>query len=193
MMGTRSVWRLAFGDTGDGSFTLGDSDVAYQMCGGSKSWAWAIAATVATAAGGTAGDQEYSSVMAWDKLQMYERGDSGKLRHRSYDPDKKEWAKWETLADKEITSSPSALMTDGGTRLAVFFRGADGKLYHVFRDKETAWSDAIVLGDRELKSAPTAVIVSEQLTVFARGPKGQQMQIYYDKAKGGWSDWSDVD
>ncbi len=50
-----------------------------------------------------------------------------------------------------------------------------------------------MLGDRELKSAPTAVIVGEQLTVFARGSKGQQMQIFYDKAKGGWSEWSDVE
>ncbi len=102
------------GDTRDGFFTLGELDMTSQTGGGSKSWAWALVAAVAFAAGGAAGDQEYSSVMAWDKLQMYERGDSGKLRHRTYDPDKKEWTKWDTLGDKEISSSPSALMTDGG-------------------------------------------------------------------------------
>ena len=163
------------------------------VVGGAARWAVALGVAAALVAGASAGDREYASVMAWDKLQVYERGDNGKLRHRSFDPDKKEWAKWEVLVDQEISSSPSALMTDGGSRLAVFFRGADGKLSHVFRDKDTGWSAVIGLGDRELTSAPNAVIAGEQLTVFARGAKGQQMQISYDKAKGSWTDWVDVD
>ena len=77
--------------------------MASQAGGGSKSWAWALLAAVAFSVGGKAGDQEYSCVTAWDKLQMYERGGNGKLRHRTYDPDKKEWTKWDTLVDKEIS------------------------------------------------------------------------------------------
>jgi hypothetical protein len=142
---------------------------------------------------GSAGDQEYSAVMAWGKLQVYERGSNGKLMHRSFNPEKKAWSKWEPVTAKEISSAPWALMTDGGTRLAVFFRGTDGKLYHVYRDKEGAWSEVIGIGDREMRSGPTAVLVGEELTVFARGTSGKLMKIYYDKGKGDWSDWSDVD
>ena len=150
-----------------------------------------VAGTCALAA--SAGDREYATVMAWGKLQVYERGGNGKVMHRSMDPETKEWTKWEALTDKEVTSSPSALMTDDGNRLAVFFRGADGKLSHVFRDKETGWSQPIDLGDREMASGPTAVIAGGQLTVFARSMAGKPMQIYYDKVKGGWTDWIDID
>ncbi len=151
-----------------------------------------VALTVA-APRGRAGDQECAAVMAWGQLQMFERGPDGKLRHRAFDADKKAWGEWVPIADREIASAPSALLTDGGTRLAVFFRGTDGKLQHVFRDKETAWSGVIPVGDRELSSGPTAVIADEVLTVFARGVAGKLMKIFYDKDNGGWTNWSDVE
>jgi len=37
-------------------------------------------------------------------------------------------------------------------------------------------------------SAPTAVIVGEQLTVFARSSKGQRMRSDSDKTDGAWVD-----
>ena len=141
-----------------------------------------------------AGDEEYSAVTAWRKLEMFERGSNGKLMHRSFDPEKKTWTKWKQLADIEISSSPSALMTGGGTRLAVFFRGPGRKLYHIFRDQETGWSEVIGLGfDRDMKSGPTAAMVGDELTVFARGLDGKLMRIYYDKEQTSWTGWSDVD
>lgn len=152
----------------------------------------AALALVAFGSVATAGDQESSAVMAWGKLQMFERGGNGKLLHRTLDPDTKEWSKWEALADKEITSSPSALVS-ANDRLVVFFRGANGKLHHVYRDKETGWSEVFGLGTRDLSSGPTGVMVGEQLTVFARGTAGKQMWIYYDKAADSWTDWADVD
>ncbi len=154
----------------------------------------ALVATLAvTAPRARAGDQECSAVMAWGQLQMFERGPNGKLMHRAFDADKKAWGEWVPLGDREIASTPAALMTDGGTRLAVFFRGTDGKLQHVFRDKETAWSGVIGLGDRELRSGPTAVIADEVLTVFARGVAGKLMKIFYDKDAGSWTNWSDAE
>ena len=140
-----------------------------------------------------AGDQECAAVMAWGQLQMFERGPNGKLMYRAFDADKKAWGEWVPLTGREIASAPSALLTDGGTRLAVFFRGTDGKLQHVFRDKETGWSGVIGLGDRELRSGPTAVIADEVLTVFARGVAGKRMKIFYDKDAGSWTDWSDAE
>jgi hypothetical protein len=140
-----------------------------------------------------AGDEEYSAVMAWGKLEMYERGSNGTLMHRSFEPETKAWSEWEQLTDERITSSPSALMTDGGTRLAVFFRGTNGRLYHLFRDKETEWSRVIGLGDREMRSGPSAVIVGEVLTVFARSTHGTLMEIHYDKARWSWTGWSEVE
>jgi hypothetical protein len=134
-----------------------------------------------------AGDQEYSAVMAWGTLEMFERGSSGKLMNRSFNPEKNAWSAWDVLSAESITSSPSALLTDGGTRLAIFFRGTDGKLYHIFRDKETPWSRVIGLGSQEMLTTPTAVIVAEVLTVFARNTDGTLMKIYYEKEKGSWT------
>lgn len=141
----------------------------------------------------SAGDQEFSAVMAWGTLQLYERGSSGKLMNRSFDPEKEIWSTWEELTNERITSSPSALITDGGTRLAVFFRGTNGRLYHIFRDKEKEWSPVIGLGTQEMLTAPTAVVVGDVLTVFARNTKGGLMKIYYDKQKWSWTDWMDVE
>lgn len=59
------------------------------VVGGAARWAVALGVAAVLVAGASAGDREYASVMAWDKLQVYERGDNGKLRHRSFDPDKR--------------------------------------------------------------------------------------------------------
>src|SRR5690349_12859673 len=88
----------------------------------------------------SAGDQEYAAVMVWGRLEIYERGNSGQLMNRSFDPELQTWSPWTVLSAERITSSPSALMTNNGTRLAVFFRGTDGRLFHIFRDEATPWS-----------------------------------------------------
>jgi len=147
---------------------------------------------VSAAAAAAAGDREYSSVMAWGNLHVFQRGDNGLLQFRTWSPDVMTWSKWEDFAGVLITSTPSALMTSE-TRLAVFFRGVDGKLYHLFQDKGGPWSGVIGLGSRQLVAGPNAVIVSGQLTVLARGSEGKLMQIYYDQARQSWTDWSNVD
>jgi len=134
---------------------------------------------------------KYATAMAWGKLYVFERGSNGKLMHRSFDPQKKEWSKWEQLGDKESTSPPSALSTPA--QLVVFFRGSDGKLYHIFQNIGSGWSEVIGLGAREMQSGPTAVMVGWEMTVFARGKNGKLMKTYYDRPKNAWSDWSDVD
>lgn len=139
-----------------------------------------------------AGDREFTAVTAWGNTAIFQRGNDGALQYRTYTPSEKLWSRWEGVAGVAITSSPSALMTSE-TRLAVFFRGIDSKLYHVFQDKGANWSAVIGLGSRELSSGPTTLIIDGQLTVFARNIAGMQMQIYYDQTKQSWTDWSEVD
>jgi hypothetical protein len=140
-----------------------------------------------------AGDQECSSVMAWGRLELYERGSSGHLMQRFFDTKERSWSAWEAVGRERITSTPSALMTNGGTRLAVFFRGLDGKLWHLFRDQNSGWSAVIGLGSRELATAPNAVVAAGVLTVFARNSDGVLMKIYYDQDQTSWTDWMNVE
>jgi hypothetical protein len=138
-----------------------------------------------------AGEQEYSPVVAWGELKIFARAHNGRLIHRAYDADNKTWSKWEPLGDNEITSSPCALMTPGD-RLAVFFRGTDGKMYHRFQDKGQPWSEVRGHWARALSSAPSAIVLEGGLlTVFARSKEGKLMPTYYD-AKG-WTEWEDID
>lgn len=141
-----------------------------------------------------AGDKEYSAVMAWGKLEAFETSNSGQLRQRTYDPETGAWSEWNPIADTVVSSSPSAVLANAGTRVAVFYRGPDGRLYHVFRDKGKAWTRPILLGgEREMKSGPDAVIVGDVLTVFARAISGGMMKIDYDKKADRWTRWGDVD
>lgn len=138
----------------------------------------------------TAGDQEYSPVVAWGELKVFARGADGKLVYRSHDKEKKAWSKWKALGDKEISSAPCAVMS-GADRLHVFFRGPDGKMYCYFQDKGQEWSGIVdEWGTRELNSAPSAVVAHGVFTVFARSKDGKLMRTYY---KDGWTDWEDVD
>jgi hypothetical protein len=141
----------------------------------------------------TAGDQEYAPVVAWGELRVFARATNGKLVHRSYDGEKKAWSKWEPLGDKEISSAPSTVMSRED-RLHVFFRGTDGKMYRYFKDKGQDWrgiSDH--WAGRDLSSAPSAVVVGDVLTVFARSKDGKLMRTYWDGARDSWTDWEDID
>jgi uncharacterized protein (DUF849 family) len=154
-----------------------------------------MAALVAVAATSsvTAGDQEFSPVVAWGELKVFARSANGKLVHRSYDGEKKVWSRWETLGDKEIASAPSTVMSRDD-RLHVFFRGTDGKMYCYYKDKGQDWSGIRDhWGGRELSSAPSAVVVGDVLTVFARSKDGKLMRTCWDGAKESWTDWEDID
>jgi hypothetical protein len=157
-----------------------------------------IASALAAGAAGkklpNAGNRECSAVMAWGRLHVYERSSNGKLMHRLFDQAKKTWSKMEQVGDLEISSSPSAVMSDGGTRLVVFFRDADGNLGHIYRDKETPWSAPIPIGSAEMQSGPTAVVAGgDVLSVFARDKSGKLMIIYYDKEIASWTEWNKLD
>jgi hypothetical protein len=140
-----------------------------------------------------AGDPEFGSAMAWGKLQMFKADDGKALQHRTFDPQRQEWSDWQTIANIEITSAPTAVLTDEGSRLAVYFRGKDGRLQQVYRDRDGGWSRVWTFGDRTMDSGPTALIVDGTLTVFARSTGGGLMKIYYDKPLGSWTKWIDVD
>jgi hypothetical protein len=67
-------------------------------------------------------------------------------------------------------------------------------MYCYFRDKGQDWSGIKDhWAGRELSSAPSAVVVGDVLTVFARSKDGKLMRTYWDGAKESWSDWEDID
>ena len=66
-------------------------------------------------------------------------------------------------------------------------------MYHLFQDKGKEWSEVIGHWDGELSSAPSAVVVGDLLTVFARSKDGKLMRTYYDPATSAWTKWENID
>jgi hypothetical protein len=89
-----------------------------------------------------AGDHEIGSAMAWGKLQVFKTYEKGELLHRTFDPQRQEWSDWKAIAKLDIPSSPSAVLTDEGSRLAVYFRGKDGRLHQVYRESTLLGAEA---------------------------------------------------
>jgi len=140
-----------------------------------------------------AGDQEFASVNAWGKLHVFKTCEKIALMYRTYDAESNFWSPWVSILKLNITSPPSAVLTDNGTRLAVYFRGPDGILSQVYTDQGKGWTDLFPIGDRRMYSSPTAVVVGDKLTVFARTQDCRLMKIFYDKQLGRWTNWSDID
>ena len=76
--------------------------------------------------------------------------------------------------------------------LRVFARGADGLLAYRSHDGEKkSWSKWQALGDKEISSAPCAVMSgTNRLHVFFRGADGKMSCFYQDKGRP-WSDLCD--
>jgi hypothetical protein len=152
----------------------------------------ALIAMLATSVA-TAGDQDFAAVNAWGKLHLFKAHQMSQLMHRTYDAEQNHWSPWVTIAKGQITSAPSALLTDNGTRLAVYFRGPQGKLSQVYMDQGKAWQDIYTFGDRRIHSSPRAVVFKGILSVFAQDQDSQQMKTFYDGSRGNWTNWIEID
>ena len=76
--------------------------------------------------------------------------------------------------------------------LRVFARGADGLLAYRSHDKEKkSWSKWQAVGDKEISSAPCAVMSgTNRLHIFVRGADGKMYCYFQDKGQP-WSDLRD--
>jgi hypothetical protein len=79
----------------------------------------------------------------------------------------------------EMTGSPTAAVQSGGTRVNVLSRGADGKLYNIYRAGLT-WSSWTDLGSGFVHSPDVVAWGNDHLTISVRADTHEQSIKYWD-------------
>jgi len=138
-----------------------------------------------TSVGGSMTSGPSAASWAWNRVDVFGRGQDGTLQHWVWDDTG--WAAPESLGGGILAGTAPAAVSWGPMRLDVFVVGMDSELWH--RSWSGSWSTWQPLGGRLTSSPAVSSWAPGRLDIFARG---QDNGLWHMSWSGGWSGWQSL-